>query len=392
MTRKILIVLGLLLVLLLPSRVSAAGDIKLTGSGTRIDFPGAITFNIKAESSAPINRIRLRYEVNKSLYVPAYAEAWPEFTSSKNVSAKWTWDTRTDLIPPGAQITYWWVIEDNAGNKLTTPRETVSFDDDRYKWQKISSKMITLYWYKGGNAFAEDLLKTAVEAADKLGRDTGIPLENQISIYIYANPEDLKGSMVATEDWTGGVKYIDFNVISIGISASILDWGKKAIAHELGHEITRQHLTSPYSAFLPLWLDEGMAMHAEGQQEENARDALVKSVEDGSIATLKSLSGPFPADPNDTAYAYAQSQSVVEYMLEKYGNKKMNELLTYFNDGHTFDESMITVYGIDTTGLDEAWKKYMLSKKNKGNASEKAGLPVSLSPEYAIPALSYGGI
>jgi hypothetical protein len=193
--------------------------------------------------------------------------------------------------------------------------------------------------------------------------------------------------MVATEEWTGGVKYMEFNVISIGISAGNLDWGKKAIAHELGHEVTHQLLTSPYSAYLPLWLDEGMAMHAEGAQDDNARNALIKAVKDGSIATLKSLSGPFPADPNDAAYAYAQSQSVVEYLLDKYGNTKMHDLLVYFNDGHTIDEALTKVYGFDTAGLDGAWKLYMAPVKSNGSAMEKGAAPLSIT---RIPSLAYG--
>ena len=392
MIRRLLPVLALLVVLLFPAHAAAADDIKLTASTYKVDFPGALTFNVKAEGSSPITRIRLRYSEEKRTYAPAYAEAWPEFKSGKAVSASWTWDMRTTLTPPGAKITYWWVIEDSAGNRLTTPKETLSFNDDRYKWQKLSSNVVTLYWYKGGEDFARDLLKAAVNAVEQLGQDTGAPLQDPVNIYIYANSSDLRGSMVDTEEWTGGVKYTDFNVISIGVSTSNLEWGKKAIAHELGHEVTHQLLTSPYSAFLPVWLDEGMAMHAEGKQTRGARNALIKAIEDNSIATLKSLTGPFPADPEETAYAYAQSQSVVEYLLDKYGNSKMHEMLIYFNDGHTIDESLQKVYGLDTAGLDEAWKKYMLSQKESRSARAGENGVIVLTSLQPVAAICCGGI
>lgn len=361
MIKRLLPILALLLILLIPSRTYASGDIRLTGSSTRIDFPAALTFNIEAESSSPISRIRLLYELDKFTYLPSYAETWLDFTPASTVSASWTWDMRTSQTPPGAKITYWWVIEDKSGNKLVTEKETVSFDDNRYKWQKISSNMVTLYWYKGSNEFAGDLLKTAAEAVDRLGKDTGAPLKDPVNIYIYANSNDLRGSMVATEEWTGGVKYTDYNVISIGISTGNLEWGKKAIAHELGHEVTHQLLTSPYGSSLPVWLDEGIAMHSEGPQGSGTASALIKAIKDGSIASLKSLAGPFPADATETAYAYAQSQSVVEYLLSEHGNVKLMEMLTYLNDGHTIDESLQKVYSFDTEGLDQAWQQYMLS-------------------------------
>ena len=389
MIKKLLIISLIALISLFPVQAGATDDIRLASSTTRADFPFALTFNIKAESNAPISRIRLRYTVDKRTYAPAYAEAWPKFTPSQSVSASWTWDMRTALTPPGAEITYWWVIEDSAGNMLTTSREKVSFDDDRYKWQKISSDMISLYWYNGNKDFAEDLLQAAVEAADLLGDDTGTPLQEPVEIYIYASYDDLRGSMVDTEEWTGGVKYTDFNVISIGVSTSMLDWGKKAIAHELGHEVTHQVLTSPYSAFLPTWLDEGLAMHAEGKQTADTQKALIKAVKNNSLATLKSLSGPFPADAKETAYAYAQSQSVVEYLLDKYGNDSIHEMLLYFNEGHTIDEALQKVCGLDTEGLDEAWRQHMLSLAVQASARAVKHATTSLEP---ILALAYRGI
>ncbi len=296
MTRKILIIGVLLLVLLIPANVSAAGDIKLLNSTTKIDFPNLLTFNIKAASSATITRIRLRYEVDKMTYAPAFAEAWPDFQPGKSISTSWDWDMRKGSLPPGAKITYWWIIEDNSKNRLTTPKETLSFDDTRNKWQKTSDNKITVFWYQGSPSFAGDLLKAAVDAGNKLGKDTGVYLDKPVSLYIYANYQDLRGSIVAPEEWTGGVAYAGFNIISIGISPNNLEWGKKAVAHELGHLITHQVTVSPYGATIPPWLDEGLAMHAEGEQGNSDKEALVKAIEDGRLATLQSLSSPFSAD------------------------------------------------------------------------------------------------
>lgn len=368
MIKRSLPLLLLLLIISFPVHAQADNDIKLISSTYKVDFPAALTFNIKAESDTPITRIRLRYSMNKRTYAPAFAEAWPEFSPDNKVSTSWTWDMRTALTPPGAMITYWWVIENSAGNRLITDKDTLYFNDNRYKWQKLSSDSVNLYWYKGSKEFAGELMRTAIEATEQLGKDTGAPIKEPVNIYIYAGSQDLRGSLVDTEEWTGGVKYTDFNVISIGISTNNLEWGKKAIAHELGHEVTHQFLTSPYSASLPVWLDEGLAMHAEGKQTKGTRNALIKAIENKNIASLRSLSGPFPADAEETAYAYAQSQSVVEYLLDIYGNSKMHEMLVYFNDGHTIDESLQKVYGMDTGGLDEAWKKYMLALKEKESA------------------------
>ncbi len=364
MTRKIIITLALLLIMLIPANVSAAGNIKLLDSSTSSSFPILLTFNVKASSPVPIERIRLRYQVDKITFAPSFAEAWPDFQPGDTVSANWVWDMRKGSLPPGAQVTYWWIIEDASGNRLVTPKQTISYSDDRYKWQQIvGDGNITLNWYQGSRTFANSLLLAAVDAKKMLEHDTGATLSKPIVLYIYANYANLRGSMVAPEQWTGGVTYAGFNIISIGISTSNLEWGKKAVAHEMGHLVTHQLTTSPYGADLPPWLDEGLAMHAEGPQSDSDKGALTKAIEDGRLATLKSLSSPFSADSEQAFYSYAESQSVVEFMINKYGNDKMNELLVSLNNGYSMDDALTKVYGFNLDGLEEAWVNYMLPQQ-----------------------------
>jgi hypothetical protein len=346
----------------LPATASAAaGDIKLTTTSTTIDFPAMLAFNIGVQSSSSISRIRLRYEVDKQSYAPAFAESWPDFKPGNNVSARWIWDMRKSSLPPGAKITYWWVIDDSAGNRLTSSREIIYFDDTRYKWQKISEGKVTLNWYQGSNSFAQDLLKAATEAIERQGRDTGTYLENPVNLYIYGNYRDLRGSLVATEEWTGGVAYAGFNIISIGIAPNNLDWGKKAVAHEMGHLVTHQITFSPYGANLPPWLDEGLAMHAEGEQGKSTHDELVNAIKKDNVYTLKSLSSPFSANAEEAYFSYAQSQSTVEYLINEFGGNSLHKLLILMRDGSTMDAAVLQVYGFDLNGLDKAWMNYMLA-------------------------------
>jgi hypothetical protein len=387
MIRKTLTALVLLLILLIPARVSADGDIRLTGSTTKIDFPNFLTFNVKAESSVPITRIRLRYQVDKMTYAPSFAEAWPEFQPGKSVASSWTWDMRKGSLPPGAKITYWWVIEDSGGNRFVSSRESFQFDDTRYKWQQDTQGMITIFWYDGSKSFADQLLKSAVEAKARLEGDTGVVLDKPVSIYIYANYRDLRGSIVAPEEWTGGVAYAGFNIISIGISTNNLDWGKGAVAHELGHLITHQVTTSPYAANLPPWLDEGLAMHAEAIQSDSDKGALRKAITDGTVATLRTLSSPFSADAKEAFYDYAISQSVIEYMTSNFDKSKVNNLLTQINNGYSVDDALQKVYGFDMDGLDKAWMDWMMAAPAKKGAVSSLAVPY-ISKLFSYPAFA----
>ncbi|RPJ55822.1 MAG: peptidase MA domain-containing protein [Dehalococcoidia bacterium] len=387
MIRKTLIILFLFMILLVPASASADSDIKLVSSTTKIDFPNLLTFNIEAESSAPITRIRLLYQVDKVTYAPSFAESWPNFQPGNKVSSSWSWDMRKGSLPPGAHITYWWIIQDSSGNKLTTTKETLQFDDTRHKWQKVSDKMINIFWYEGSKSFADQLLKAAVDAMSRQEADTGVKLDKPVSIYIYANYRDLRGSIVAAEEWTGGVAYAGYNIISIGISTGNLDWGKVAVAHEIGHLITHQVTDSPYGSNIPPWLDEGLAMHAEGTQGDSDKEALKKAIEAGTIATLQSLSSPFSADAHEASYAYAQSQSVIEYLTSKFDKNKIHDLLIQLNDGSTMDDALMKIYGFDLDGLDQAWMDWLMGSPVKNTGSETSFIP-NFNELFASPAFT----
>ena len=110
----------------------------LTGD-VEIDFPRQAVFTLEAESSAHIVDVRLCYQVDKMKYAEVVSEGRADFAPATRIDASWVWDMRQASLPPGAEVTYWWTIEDTDGNRLETSPETMHFDDGRYVWQSLTS-------------------------------------------------------------------------------------------------------------------------------------------------------------------------------------------------------------------------------------------------------------
>jgi len=345
-----------------PTVSRAQGGISLLDNSAQIGFPSALAFNIKAQSQNDIVKLRLHYQVDRMNYAPITNEAWPEFTPSTKVQTQWVWDMRKASLPAGATVTYWWTIEDTTGDSLTTPTQKVRFDDLRYNWQKVTSGQISLFWYKGNQSFIDQLITSSQQALDRLTQDTGVYLKQPVSIYIYASPEDLRGAMVFPQEWTGGVAFYEYGLIAIGIPTNELDWGKGALAHELGHMVTHQITFSPYGANLPFWLDEGLAMYAEGKPDPYLESVLEKAISQHNLISVRSLSSPFSAIPEEAYISYAESQSLVPFLIQNYGRDKMLQLLNLFKEGSTYDDALTQVYGFDQDGLDALWQKYITSQ------------------------------
>ena len=355
------LILAVILVIT-PTFTHAQDGISLLDSTAEIYFPSALVFKIKAQSQNDIVKLRLHYQVDRMNYAPVTNEAWPEFTPSPKVQTEWIWDMRKASLPTGAAVTYWWTIEDTAGDSLTTPSQIIRFEDLRYTWKKVTSGQINLLWYKGNQSFIDQLIAGCQQALERLARDTGVYLKQPVSLYIYASPQDLRGAMVFPQEWTGGVAFTEYGLIAIGIPTNELDWGKRALAHELGHMVTHQITYGPFGAILPTWLDEGLAMYAEGKPDTYLESVLQKAITQHKLISVRSLSSPFSAIPDEAYISYAESQSLIRFLIQNYGKDKMLQLLNLFKEGNTYDEALTQVYGFDQDGLDSLWQEYITSQ------------------------------
>ncbi|MFC2049942.1 peptidase MA family metallohydrolase [Chloroflexota bacterium] len=371
--RLILLILAALL-FTAPNFTHAQEQISLLDNTVEVYFPSALVFKVKAASQSDITKIRLHYQVDKMNYAQVTSEAWLDFTPSPEVETEWVCDMRKVSLPAGAKVEYWWTIETEAGDKLVTYSNVIQFDDLRYSWQKLTEGQLSLFWYKGSQSFAEELMAACQQALERLAEDTGAYLEKPISIYIYASTRDLQGAMIFPQEWTGGVAFTEHGIIAIGVPPYELGWGKRALAHELGHMVTHQITFSPYGAFLPVWLDEGLAMHAEGEPDPDLQAWLKKAISQQKLISVRSLSSPFSAKPEEAYISYAESQSLVEFLIQNYGKEKMLRLLSLLKEGNSCDDALTEVYSFDQDGLGKLWREYITGQTHSQPVFEYASL------------------
>ncbi len=369
------LVVCLFLAILSPSLVQAEGGLTVLDSSAEAEFPLGLSFNLSARSDVNITDIRLHYAVDRVGFARVTSEVYIEFVSNTTVDASWALEmVRIGGLPPGSSVDYWWTVEDAQGNEIRTAPVRVKFDDNRYSWQSLTEGKVTIYWYEGGQSLAQEIMAAAQQALIRLAEDTGAYLEKPAKLYIYADAWALRGAMIYPQEWTGGVAFTRFGIIAIGIAPDKLYWGKRATAHELAHLVIHQMTLSPYGG-LPIWLDEGLAMYAEGVLEPGYVAYLDRAIAENSLISVRSLSSPFSAYAEEAVLSYAQSYSLVEFLISNYGQGKMLELLNTFKWGSTYDGALEKVYGFDMDGLDTLWRDYVAAP---APPVEEAGLQPAL--------------
>jgi len=338
-------------------RAAAAPAITLTSS-VQSTFPTSMTFRVHAQSNSNVTQLRVHYKVGRQNFADVTSEGWAQFTPATTVDGSWMWDMRKSGLPPGAQVEYWWTATDAAGNTGETPHATISFDDDRHKWQTTTSGQITLEWYNGSQSFASALITAAQQGLQRIENDTAAIPQGNILIFIYASAQDLQSAQIFAQQWEGGTYFEGYNIVAVGVATDQLFYGQAAVPHELTHLVVHQITFNNYGADLPTWLDEGLATYGEGAlANPQYKSALNSAIQNHQLISLRSLSSPFSAISQQAYISYGESNSVVTFMIDTYGKAKMRQLLDVFHQGSGFDEALTKVYGFDQDGLDTVWRK-----------------------------------
>ena len=342
-----------------PISVQAQSGLAILDSSAQAEFPSSLSFNLSAESDVAITDIRLRYTVDRVSFAQVTSEVYIEFAPSTIVDVEWTLEmVKIGGLPSGANVDYWWVVEDASGSRVETAPSRVQFGDNRYSWHSLTEGKITIYWYQEDDSFAQELMLSAQQALIQLAEDTGAELEKPVKLYIYTNAQDLRGAMIYPQEWTGGVAFTRYGTLAIGIAPDNLSWGKRAITHELTHLVIHQMTLNPYND-LPTWLDEGLAMYTEGVLGLEYTAYLNKAIAENNLISIRSLSSPFSAYAEQSYLSYAQSYSVVNFLISKYGQDKMLELLLTFRQGSSYDGALEKVYGFNMDSLNTLWQDYV---------------------------------
>ncbi|HSJ58894.1 MAG TPA: peptidase MA family metallohydrolase [Anaerolineae bacterium] len=321
-------------------------------------FPDSISFHLSASVPDPVESVALVYGIDRVACRPVSSRITPEVEAEEVglVSASWTWELRrSGSVPPGARIWWQWHLVTEGGESWSTPVAWFTFDDDRYAWKTETQGDITVHWYAGDREFGRRMLQVAVEAQSRLTADPGAQLEEPVDLYFYADAGDLKGSIQFAQSWTGGVAFPDYYAILIAAGPDAQEYGETTVAHELMHLVVRQ-LAFSCSADLPRWLDEGLAVWAEGPPDEHQEALLAAAIAVDRLLSLRSISSSFSAHANRAGLAYAQSYSVVAFLIEQYGRERILDLLAAFHSGATYDGALAQVYDLDTDRLEDLWR------------------------------------
>jgi hypothetical protein len=353
--RIVLAVLVCVLVCALAMPRSARADqaTRVVRDTCQVQFAQGITFHIELAAQRAIQQVTLYYlQVGQGLTVKVPLSVQPGQTTFE-----YTWKLEPGDIPVGADLQYYWRVQDEAGNELRTAPAGFAYNDDRFTWKPLAQGTITLFWYGSDLSWAQRLLGYATQALSRLQDEMGITVDQPIRIYVYDTKSDMSLALPRQSD------AYDDRVLTLGVvvdKGTLLILGSHpdvegTMSHEMAHVVVGLATDNPY-AELPRWLDEGLAMVSEGDLPADNQRALQDAVRRDALISVRSLSG-YTGDPSEVDLFYGEVYSLVEFMLKTYGKEKIAQLLSAVREGLYQEQALQQVYGFGLDELDRQWRE-----------------------------------
>ncbi len=134
------------------------------------------------------------------------------------------------------------------------------------------------------------------------------------------------------------------------------DW-ERVLRHEFTHTVNLDQ--TDYR--VPLWFTEAAAVLMEpGPRKWRTSRMLATELQAGTLLELDELSWAFvrPRRPQDRSLAYAQSNWMLEFLMERWGAESLQELMRQFRAGVSWRPALKSVTGLDEPAFFELFLEW----------------------------------
>lgn len=233
-------------------------------------------------------------------------------------------------------------------------------------WDTVRSDHFIVHFTRESTN-AGDVARSAeavcVRIRDELGfqkRDDFWLWERRVKIYLYPSRESFVAAVRAPA-WAAAQALAARREIAIANDGSAPT--DRVLRHEITHLVLREFVG--FDREIPGWLGEGISRLMEKPGRGHYTATCAALMDAGLLFSLEDLAKTKPAtiaDPARVPVFYAQSASLVGYLLDQGGADSFRKLCGALRDGKSLDDALRFTYPgslRSLEALETAWKRHL---------------------------------
>jgi hypothetical protein len=262
---------------------------------------------------------------------------------------------------PFSQISYYFKATLTDETQVSSPAKSFVYADNRFQWKELKSGPFQIQWNSDDDTLGQEIANVAQEGLQKAQQLITSELPGVLRIYAYTSSQDLQTALQLTnQPWVAGHTTPELNMIMISVPSGpekSLEL-RRQIPHEIMHILQYQVMGENYQR-QPIWLVEGMASQAELAENPEYRTVL-KAIQPGQVISFRTICLMFPREAGSAFQSYAQSESFVSFLQQKFGSAKLMDLIKEYNTGVGCEEGVLHVLGFSLNQLEYRWEQEVL--------------------------------
>ncbi len=331
--------------------VARADGIQVVSQSVQNRFPQGMQFNLFVNSGGDITDARLRYRLTPQTLETQFKATCTPGTAANCTAAIGA--TNAAYLVPGATVEYSWELHDAAGNTLVTDKAQTQYIDTRFQWDSKTDGKVTAYFHSGTDQSVNSILQAANESVSRMSGLLRTSIDFQIKVWVYDSARELQAAAAPGSQATGGTlegQVVAADTALVSRDQSTLD----TVRHELAHVVV-DRASRGFIVPVAIWVNEGLAVYSQKSFDGGWQQALDLAVRRNRPLPIESL-GDSTRSNADFSLFYAESGSLIKYLVDTYGDAKFGDFFTGMRSD-TVSGALKTVYGFDQLGLENAWRK-----------------------------------
>ena len=236
-----------------------------------------------------------------------------------------------------------------------------SFANAEVSWETLSRPHFFIHYPTSEARLAQTLAAQADRIYQAVTADVGYFPPQKIFVYLCPTRECFRQKQPGDEklpDWAVGVAYPALRRIVIRSALTFQEKGTiqpvEIFEHELAHIVLEQALAQQGGA--PRWLSEGFSMYAAREWTLAGQRTIAEVTLRQTFIPLLTLMTSFPADEEAARIAYAESFSLVAFILNHYGKASFHQLIANLRAGMDANAALVYATGVNLARLESEWQ------------------------------------
>lgn len=243
-------------------------------------------------------------------------------------------------------------------------------------WQQQAGEHFIVYYDSEVTlTWVQEVLRYAETYYDKIAAQIGYSRyqnfwtwDDRAKIIIYPDQKTFSEKTGAPA-WTNGFVVRDYNRYHTRLIVTYTqeaDFLEGILPHEISHLILRDFL-GPHKK-IPKWFDEGIAQLQEKNKALEADRVMKTLVQENKYLPLKDLVEYKIQEEKESLKVtmfYAESISVIHFLIAKYGSAEFGELCRNFKEDQNFESALKDAYLNTFSSLEDLEKKWLSYMQNE---------------------------